>query len=230
MTLKAKDKPRFTIIEDPNYNDKYEVHFEDYRREYLDNTKTLDEVNKQFKDIPNCVLHKWGKRIRKEENIFRRNTCRPLTREMQYIQKLAGGRYQIIKMVRGRVVLNCGVYPSLEICKTARDIIWLSNFDESVIEAVKNEYGEDNYIHPSKAYALSKYDEFEEMYENPYLRCNDILTKLNFSGSMYRWCLDEYRRRNPDAPKKRITKTNKNLDEFNKRHSKIYERPLCAFS
>ena len=180
--MKSKSRPTFTIIENPNYNDKYEVYYDDYKREYLDNSKTLDEVDKQFKDIPNCVLDKWGKRIRKEKNIFRRNTCRPLTREMQYIQKLAGGRYQISKVLKGRETLNCGVYPSLEICKTARDIIWLSNFDESVIEAVKEEYGEDNYIHPSKAYALSRYDEFEEMYEkgfNAYPSVKDVKAKID---------------------------------------------------
>jgi hypothetical protein len=43
---------------------------------------------------------------------------------------------------------------------------------------------------------------------------------------MYKHCLEEYRRRHPTAPRKRVTKSNRNLEEFGKRGSPIYERPL----
>ena len=194
----------FRIVEG---NDDFD--WEGFCKDYAEDILTKKEILKKY-DISLSQYYKRSK-YAQEVTGYRRKKGAKTSFDERYIKKVGEGQFQINKNLNGFRVY-CGSYPSLRVAKKVRDELIKCNWNEDTMKELRMKYGNTHKGRPCNQHtgslisqkALSKFDEFKELYMSGEYSYYEILQKLEFTKHMYTVCLRKLKVEYPTIRKKLV--------------------------
>lgn len=184
-------KLNFRIVEGSSVDN---IDMEEFTRDYMDLTVSKQEILDKY-DLTNGQYYKRIKRIKDETGFCRPRGYNPNKQYPNRIMENDSGTYRIVKhfYTKHNVQSTRSVtVPDYETALKVRELLDECNWEEDAVQEIRDKYGvrrgfsARSMIHsPVKSEALTKYDEFKELYFDKSLRIVDIRDRLGLTRWQY---------------------------------------------